>query len=291
MSQHSSENRVLIIRLVPALTLASLLRSLRRHWPAARFCTVTATREGEELLASASDEVLFTEGLGAREILRRVRAFAPEVAILAGGEDYGLGSSYLKAALLARLSGARRRWQWNPGERPDQPRGGPLRRALARATSRSSRDPRDYARYYHRSPRLGPREVQIAITEACNYHCVMCAFHNPAVEGRHREADRVRMPYDMFARLVADLQRNRVVDVGLTGYGEPFTHPQAMEMLALALDLKLNVIPTTNGSLLTEARARRFVDLGLRRLHVSLNAATDETYQKMHPGTPPGRLV
>lgn len=283
--------RVLIIRLLPALTLTSLIRSLRRKWPSAKFCTLTATREGEELLAVDSDEVLLTEGLSARETLRRVRAFAPEVAMLAGGEDYGLSPTYLKAALLASLSGARHRWQWNPGERPDQPLGGPLARGLARVALRTARDPRDSARYHRLPPQLGPREVQIAITEACNYHCVMCAFHNPAVEDRHREADRVRMPYELFAQLAADLKRNRVVDVGLTGYGEPFTHPQAMEMLALLLELKFNVIPTTNGSLLTDARVRRFVDLGLRRLHVSLNAATDETYQQMHPGTPPGRLA
>jgi len=283
--------RVLVVRLVPALTLTSLLRPLRRLWPSARFCTVTATREGEDLIAADSDEVMLTEGIGAREALRRVRAFAPEVTIVAGGADYGLGSTYLKAALLARLSGARQRWQWNPGERPDLPLGGPLTRALARATPRVRRDARDARRYYRQPPRYGPREVQIAITAACNYHCVMCAFHNPAVESRHREAERARMSYEMFAQLIADLKRNRVEDVGLTGYGEPFMHPQAMEMLALALELKLNVIPTTNGSMLTDECVRRLVDMGLRRLHVSLNAATDETYQKMHPGTPPGRLA
>jgi len=283
--------RVLVIRLTPALALTSLLRSLRRTWPSARLCTLTASAEGEEQIAISSDEVLFTAGLSGREVLRRVRAFAPDAAILAGGEDYGLGPTYLKAALMARLSGARRRWQWNPGERPDLPLGGPLTRALARATPRSPRDPRDTSRYYRRPPRYGPREVQVAITDACNYHCVMCATHNPAVEGRHREADRARMPYEVFAQLVADLKRDRVEDVGLTGYGEPFTHPQAMDMLALALAHRLNVIPTTNGSLLTAERVRRLVDMGLRRLHVSLNAATEETYRRIHPGTPPGRLA
>lgn len=98
------------------------------------------------------------------------------------------------------------------------------------------------------------------------------------------------MSYEMFAQLVADLERDLVRDVGLTGYGEPFTHPRIMEMLELALRLGLNVIPTTNGSLLTDDRVRRLVDLCLPRLNVSLNAGREETYAKMHPGTPPGRL-
>ena len=314
-------SRVLVIRLVPALTLASLLRPLRRRWPSARFCTVTATREGEELIATDSDEVMLTEGIGAREALRRVRAFAPEVTIVAGGADYGLGSTYLKAALLARLSGARQRWQWNPGEALDGPLGGPIVSALAWVTQRRWRDPRAmpdalphhggpkaspvfwmravsrqaraarWRRYYRRPPACGPRDVQVAITAACNYHCLMCAFHNPAVESRHQESERPRMSYDVFVQLLADLKRSRVLNLGLTGYGEPLTHPRAMEMIARAVELGFRVVPTTNGSLLTEQRGRAFVDMGLPRLHVSLNAGTDELYAKMHPGTPPGRLA
>jgi MoaA/NifB/PqqE/SkfB family radical SAM enzyme len=61
-------------------------------------------------------------------------------------------------------------------------------------------------------------------------------------------------------------------------------------MIALARDLGFDVTLATNGALLTEQRATQLVDLGVRRMHVSFNAAREETYVRLHPGAPPGML-
>jgi len=132
--------------------------------------------------------------------------------------------------------------------------------------------------------------VQIGVTEACNYQCLMCPFHNPAVDGEHNEAELPRLSYEVFVQLLIDLKRLGTRALEICGNGEPLMHPRAMDMIALARGMGFEVSLATNGALLSERRARRLVDLGLQRLHVSINAGREVTYGRMHPGTLPGDL-
>jgi MoaA/NifB/PqqE/SkfB family radical SAM enzyme len=290
--------RVLVLQLVPTPLLVGLLRRLRKRWPAARLAALTSVPEAQGQLSAEVDEVMCTAGLGVREALRRVRRFAPEVTVLAGGANYGLRPTYLKAALLARLTGARRRWQWEPAETAEFPlargvvrplagavsrRWGPTGGAVLRAAARPG-----HRRSYRRPPTRGPSSVQIGITEACNYHCLMCPFHNPAIDHEHRESERARMSYEAFVELVSTLARLGCKAIDVCGSGEPLTHPEAMEMLAFGRRQGLNITLATNAALITEQRARELVDMGLWRMHVSINAGSPESYAVIHPGTPPG---
>jgi MoaA/NifB/PqqE/SkfB family radical SAM enzyme len=293
----SNPLRVLVIRLLPTPLLVRLLRRLREEWPPLHLTVVIASAEGAEELEAEADEVICTAGLGASAARRRLREAAPEVAVVAGGAGYGLSPTYLKAVLLARLCGAPARWQWEPGQEiPGQPLNtarwpwaSTLRRPergrlswLARCRQRG---------YYRRPPTRGPRLVQIGLSEACNYHCVMCAFHNPAAEAGHREADLPKMSRETFAQLLTDLERLGTEALDICGNGEPLTNPHAMEMIALARERGFEVTLATNAGLLTEARAQALVDLGLRRMHASINAGSEEVYARMHPGTPPGAFL
>jgi MoaA/NifB/PqqE/SkfB family radical SAM enzyme len=119
----------------------------------------------------------------------------------------------------------------------------------------------------------------------------MCAFHNPAVDDEHEEARLPRLSMDVFEGLMSDLACGGTKMLDMTGHGEPLCHPEAIAMITCALQHGIRVTLKTNGSLLTETKVRQFVVLRLPRLHVSLNASTEETYAKIHPGTPPGRLA
>lgn len=294
--------KVVVIQLMPTPSLLALLGRLREKWPGARLSVVHASREVPSGIAEVADRTISTAGLRPLEAVARVRRLAPQVAVLAGGADYGLSPTYLKAALLARLSGARTRWQWELGQDvPGQPLGqaarGNLTTAVRNAWKLLGEPAWDWLarpwrrRACHRPPRRGPRLVQIGITEACNYRCLMCPYHNPAVDHRHREVDQPRMSYQMYARLLWELRRMGARAIDLCGNGEPLTHPEAMEMIALARELGFELTLATNAALLTEARARRLVDLGLRRMHVSINAGSEEIYARMHPGAAPGAFA
>jgi MoaA/NifB/PqqE/SkfB family radical SAM enzyme len=282
--------RVLLIRLVPTDTFVHLLRRVRRRLPRARLVALLASAEGRAEVAAACDEAISPRGGGLKQA---ARGGGFDSVILAGGADYGFGRTYLKAALLARLAGGARRYQWEVGEElPGTPLGTAVWRAVRRGRrGRGGREPGPLGRArlrraYEREPRRGPTIAQIGITKACNYHCLFCPFHSPGVEKGHKDAELPRMSYEMFARLLGDLKRMGTRGVDICGDGEPLTHPEALDMIALARELGFEVTLATNAALLTERRARRLVEIGVRRMHVSFNAATDGTYAQLHVGAP-----
>ncbi len=288
---------VALLRLAPPEVFLRLVEQVRARWPGAELTAVIASPEGETELSPLAG-VICSQELSPAALVRSLRALRPEVFILGGGADYVFKPTYWKAAAAALLSGAPVRLQWEAGqEAPGLPLRPAMRAALGRAWGRTWRTSiRPVAqiparpwmrRRYHRLPTRGPWLVQIGISEACNYRCLMCPFHNPVIDKTHKESEMPRMSYDMFARLLADLKRMGTEAVDICGNGEPLTNPRAMDMIALARSMGFRVKMATNGALLTGSRARRLVDLGVERMHVSINAGTAETYPKMHPGTPP----
>jgi MoaA/NifB/PqqE/SkfB family radical SAM enzyme len=285
---------VLLIRLMPTTTFVRLLERLRRRFPGVHLTALLASDEGRGEVAAVADDVISTSDRGRVSAAFRARMTGADTAILAGGADYDLSLTYLVAANLAGLVPRARHYQWELGEPLP---GTPLRRAMWRALTAPRGDANAtpgllgrlaLRRRYAREPARGPAIVQIGLTQACNYHCLFCPFHNPRADARHREADLPRMSFELFARLLGELKRLGTKAVDICGDGEPLVHPEALDMTSLARDLGFEVTLATNAALLTEERARRLVDLGLHRMHVSFNAATDDVYEQLHPGAPPG---
>ncbi len=281
---------ILLIRLMPTATFVRLLERLRRRFPGVRLTALLASDEGRTEIAAVADNMISTTERGRLAAALRARKIGADTVILAGGADYIRTITYLLAVKLAQMLPRSKRYQWEIG---DELPGLPIRDAAARARSTGETPvPRDpigrwsLRRYYSGEPTRGPHTVQIGITKACNYHCLFCPFHNPQVDGQHREADLPRMSYEMLARLLGELKRMGTRAIDVCGDGEPLTHPEALDMIALARDLDFDVTLATNAALLTEERARRLVELGVRRMHVSFNAATDDVYASIHPGAP-----
>lgn len=286
--------RLLLLRLMPTTTFVALLRRLRALFPEVHLTALLASDADRETVRAAADDVITPRSGGLFAIIRRLRTARFDTVILAGGADYGLRPSYVKAALLARLTPGADRRQWELGDAlPGAPLGRALRRALAAPRTDASRNPGLVSRIrlrrsYAREPTRGPAIAQIGLTKACNYHCLFCPFHSPAAEKDHRDAELPRLSPEVFARLLRDLRTMGTRAVDICGDGEPLMHRRALDMIALARDLGFDVTLATNAALLTEAPARRLVDLGVRRMHVSFNAATDDIYERLHPGAPPG---
>jgi len=132
-------------------------------------------------------------------------------------------------------------------------------------------------------PGRGPRVMQVGITERCNYHCLMCATHSPLVPGQPPEGERPQMPLAQFRALVEELGRLEVGWADLVGLGEPLLHPDFFEMAVAAKAAGLKVHLSTNGAMLTLAKAERLVEIGLDSMNVSINAGSDDVYHEVHP--------
>ena len=127
------------------------------------------------------------------------------------------------------------------------------------------------------------RDLRISVTDRCNFRCVYC-MPREVFGADHAFLDRKEvLSLEEIARLAALFVAEGVRKIRLTG-GEPLVR-RGLETLVE----KLTAIPgiedlslTTNGSLLTPARARALREAGLGRVTVSLDALDDAVFQRIN---------
>jgi len=129
----------------------------------------------------------------------------------------------------------------------------------------------------------GPGIVQIDLTGKCNNNCIGCWVHSSFIKNPPRDKN-LSLPFAKVKTLIEDLSRSGTEEIFLSGAGEPFLHPDIIEIIELIKmkELKLNII--TNFTLIDEERAKRLIDLGVDMITASIWAATPETYIETHPG-------
>jgi radical SAM protein with 4Fe4S-binding SPASM domain len=123
-----------------------------------------------------------------------------------------------------------------------------------------------------------PSHLQVEITSACNLRCTMCLVsYRPPVN----KVDGA-MPLELFRRLVGDLPALRRIT--LQGLGEPLLSPFLPDMIRTAVTRGIRVGFNSNATLLNRRRAGELVASGVDWLHVSLDGATPEAYEKVRGG-------
>jgi MoaA/NifB/PqqE/SkfB family radical SAM enzyme len=144
---------------------------------------------------------------------------------------------------------------------------------------------------------IGPRTFHLDLSNACNENCTYCWFHSPSAKNRldaatfDRDWSRQALPHQKTLDLVDDLARlHTVEDVLLTGKGEPLTHPTCLDIVDYIKRKKLTLTLFSNGVLLPPATTKRLHEAGLDLLYVSLSSASEETYERQHPGHPASEL-
>ena len=127
------------------------------------------------------------------------------------------------------------------------------------------------------------RDLRISVTDRCNFRCVYCMPKE--VFGRDFAfLERAELlTFEEIARATRIMTPLGVEKVRLTG-GEPLLRrdlERLVEQLA-AIDGVKDLALTTNGSLLTRARARALADAGLQRVTISVDSLDDATFRAMN---------
>ncbi|HPA44137.1 MAG TPA: radical SAM protein [bacterium] len=114
-----------------------------------------------------------------------------------------------------------------------------------------------------------PREIQIELTNRCNFACRMCPHTTGAIP-------REDLSLDILDRLLAATPPIR--NVVLTGWGEPLLHPRFLQAIDRIGDAwpSSNIRFTTNGSLLDEELARALVQRRVAGVTLSLDLWPDQ---------------
>ncbi len=130
-----------------------------------------------------------------------------------------------------------------------------------------------------------PISISIEPTTACNLRCPECPSGMRAFS---RPTGRVRA--DFFRRVVDELSRY-TYSLYFYFQGEPYLHPEFLEMVRYAHEHGMYTATSTNGHFLDPERARRTVEAGLDRLIVSVDGLTQETYECYRIGGQLERVV
>ncbi|TAM38051.1 radical SAM protein [bacterium] len=133
----------------------------------------------------------------------------------------------------------------------------------------------------------GPLTVQFDITNRCNNNCICCWNNSPLlgeISERENRRRKDELPLDLIKRILTELNEMGTKNLFFAGGGEPFMHPDIMEILRFAKGCKMKIFINTNFTLIDEKMAKEFVDMKIDMIHVSLLAGSAKTYAAVHPG-------
>ncbi len=117
-----------------------------------------------------------------------------------------------------------------------------------------------------------PRSVKVELTARCNFNCSFCATG-------YKLRDKRDMDWQFYLKLLSDLKRSGVEEVGMFYLGESFLLPWLPDAIKAAKDMGFEyVFLTTNGSLCTPEKVEACMAAGLDSLKFSLNYADEEQF-------------
>ncbi|MBI3021753.1 MAG: radical SAM protein [Candidatus Omnitrophica bacterium] len=123
-----------------------------------------------------------------------------------------------------------------------------------------------------------PIRLDIENVSRCNYHCTMCQVSD--WPGMKRADD---MTFDDYKALIES--QEGLVEIKLQGMGEPLMGKCYVDMIRFARARHLWVRSVTNGSLLHLANNyQQVIDADVCEFHVSIDGATQQTYEKIRRG-------
>ena len=132
----------------------------------------------------------------------------------------------------------------------------------------------------------GPFHVQIDLTNNCNNTCIACWCNSPFFKTPRLSEEKKKqyLPLALAKELLDEISCMGAAEVYYSGSGEPFMHPQIMEILEYTKKKNLTCHVNTNFTLLNKERLDQLISIGVDFLTVSTWAATADTYVKTHPG-------
>ncbi|MEK8048484.1 GTP 3',8-cyclase MoaA [Ideonella margarita] len=130
------------------------------------------------------------------------------------------------------------------------------------------------------------RDLRISVTDRCNFRCSYCMPKD--VFDKHHQflPQDALLSFEEITRLARLFVAHGVVKLRLTG-GEPLLRKNLEILIGMLAELRtpdgepLDITLTTNGSLLAR-KAQALKDAGLRRVTVSLDALSDDIFQRMN---------
>ena len=123
-----------------------------------------------------------------------------------------------------------------------------------------------------------PVSMSIEPTTSCNLRCPECpsglrSFTRPTG----------MLNQSLFQQIIEE-QRNTLAYLLFYFQGEPYLHPEFLDLVSIAAKKGIYTATSTNAHYLNDENARKTVESGLDRLIISIDGTTQETYSAYRVG-------
>jgi radical SAM protein with 4Fe4S-binding SPASM domain len=132
-------------------------------------------------------------------------------------------------------------------------------------------------------PLATPFSLHVFPSYYCNFRCTYCLHSLSAEALRERRFERRLMFFGTYKKAIDGLKEfpDKLKAIIFAGHGEPLFHPQISAMVKYADGIADRTEIVTNGSLLSMEMSEGLVSAGLGVLRVSIQAVTDEGYERV----------
>lgn len=137
----------------------------------------------------------------------------------------------------------------------------------------------DRIQEYKKKGIVPPITMELDLTDYCNHKCPQCAG------GRQQN----KMSYESVEKYLWDISSYGTKAITFTGGGEPLIHPNALNAVATAKQLGMDVGFITNGGLLDKKKSQTLLNY-CTWIRVSLDAYDAHSFEKTH-GMPRSEYV
>ncbi len=127
-----------------------------------------------------------------------------------------------------------------------------------------------------------PIQLDFELNYSCNFTCPMCTWNKESTANMGAEA---WFDFDIYKEVIDDAIPKGLKSIRMNYINEPLMRKDIVNFISYARKAGiLDIYFSTNGSLLTDDIIRDLINSGLLRLQISLDAYTEETFNKIRTG-------
>ena len=144
----------------------------------------------------------------------------------------------------------------------------------------------DYRKKYDLASNLNildyPIQLDFELNASCNLKCPMCPISAESPKGKGKKT---WFDFEFFKELIDYSVKKGTRAIKLNYINEPLIRNDLINFITYAKDKGIiDIYFSTNGILLNKDISEKLIKSGLTRIQVSVDAFTQETYNKVRPG-------
>ena len=127
-----------------------------------------------------------------------------------------------------------------------------------------------------------PIQIDFELNSSCNLKCPMCPISAESPKGKGKST---WFDFELYKKIIdySYLQGTRAIKLNYVN--EPLIRKDIIQFIKYAKKVGiLDIYLSTNGMLLNEKMSDELIDSGLTRIQISIDAVSEDTYQKVRPG-------